>query len=379
MAKADIPALTGVRGLAASLVVLYHFWPTSEMHVGLVRNSVGRCYLWVDLFFVLSGFVIALNYGHMFARGSSREAVGRFLIRRIARLYPLYLFMVLVQIICAVGTQGGFGTHGDPYAAYLPHPGRDILANLLLVQSWGVSDSIVGTAWSISTEWAAYLAFPLLVALAVFGRRRTAAIVGVAAALLLVGAVWLDLRDGAYHSGSLDAYSGMEVAPLLRCFGDFMLGLLAYRLSHVSRAMAWAGRDTVGLGLIAAIALVFAAGLPDLVVVALFPPLVLNLSANRGLPARLFASAVMVRLGVLSYAIYLLHPLLERPGQNLAGWLGQVMPEAPALLLAGAAITAVLLTLAAGAYRWIEQPGRRLLRRGEAAVWPGSKQRAVTQ
>jgi peptidoglycan/LPS O-acetylase OafA/YrhL len=230
MGKAEIRPLTGVRGLAASLVALYHFWPTSGMHDAIMRNLVGRFYLWVDLFFILSGFVITLNYAHLFARGASRESVATFMIRRAARIYPLYLVIVVLQVVLAVATQDGFQTRDNPYAAYLPNPGQDILANLLLVQSWGISASVVGTAWSISTEWAAYLAFPLLAALALFSRPHVAVIVGLVAALLLGGAVQLDLHDGAYHNGTLDAYSGTHIAPMLRCFGDFMLGVLACRL-----------------------------------------------------------------------------------------------------------------------------------------------------
>jgi peptidoglycan/LPS O-acetylase OafA/YrhL len=378
MGKAEIRPLTGVRGLAASLVALYHFWPTSEMHDAIVRNFVGRFYLWVDLFFVLSGFVIAFNYAHLFARGASRESVAVFMIRRAARIYPLYLVMVVVQVVLAVATQDGFQTRDNPYAAFLPDPGQDILANLLLVQSWGISASVVGTAWSISTEWAAYLAFPLIAALALFSRPRVAVTVGLVAVLLLVGAVQLDLHDGAYHNGTLDAYSGTHIAPMLRCFGDFMLGVLAYRLAEFRQAMTWAACDWVGVGLLFAITIALVAGLPDLIVVALFPPFLLNLAANRGVSGWLFGNAVMVRLGVLSYAIYLLHPLLERPGQNLAGWLGEILPQTLAVAVASAVTIGVLLTLAVGAYRWIELPGRQLLRRAELA-WTGGDPRFLTQ
>jgi peptidoglycan/LPS O-acetylase OafA/YrhL len=367
MAKAEIRPLTGVRGLAASLVALYHFWPTSEIHAAILRNSVGRFYLWVDLFFVLSGFVIAFNYAHLFARGASREAFAVFMIRRFARIYPLYLVMVLVQVVLALSTQGGFHTLGDPYAAYLPDPGPDVLANLLLVQSWGVSESVVGTAWSISTEWAAYLIFPLLAALALFTRPRVAVVVATLAILLMIGAAQLDLHDGAYHSGALDAYSGRDIAPLLRCFGDFTLGLFAYRLSHSRSVMAWTASDAVGIGLLIAITIALVAGWRDLAVVALFPPLVLNLSANRGLSARLFGNRMMVRLGELSYAVYLLHPLLERPSQNLAAWLSDVMPPALAIACAAILIACLLLILSEGAYRWIERPGRQVVRRAEVA------------
>jgi peptidoglycan/LPS O-acetylase OafA/YrhL len=286
--------------------------------------------------------------------------------------------MVLAQVICALTTQGGFQAHDNPYAAYLPNPLSDIFANLLLVQSWGLTNSVVGTAWSISTEWAAYLVFPFLVVPVLRARRRTAIILGCAAVLLLAAAAALDLHDGAYHSGSLDAYSGTQIAPLLRCFGDFTLGMLMCRLSQMRGVTTWIARDTVGFALMAGVALTFTMGLPDLAVVVLFPPLVAHLSANRGFPAWLLANSATVRLGELSYAIYLLHPLLERPGQNLADTLYGVLPPIVAFVLAGIVISTVLLALAAGAFRWIEQPGRRLLRQAET-TWYERRQRAAAR
>ena len=99
MDKPEIRALTGVRGMAACLVAIYHFSPTKDMAPGPLHNSVGRGYLWVDLFFVLSGFVIALNYGHLFASGFSRTAFATFLTRRVARIYPLYLAVLVAGLV----------------------------------------------------------------------------------------------------------------------------------------------------------------------------------------------------------------------------------------------------------------------------------------
>src|SRR5690242_15715766 len=108
MNKPEIRALTGVRGVAASLVAIYHFSPTKEMAPGLLRNVVSRGYLWVDLFFVLSGFVIALNYGQLFASGFSRRAFATFLVRRVARIYPLYLVVVLTGLAWGLAAANGF-------------------------------------------------------------------------------------------------------------------------------------------------------------------------------------------------------------------------------------------------------------------------------
>jgi peptidoglycan/LPS O-acetylase OafA/YrhL len=366
MDKPEIRALTGVRGMAACLVAIYHFSPTQDMAPGPLRNSVGRGYLWVDLFFVLSGFVIALNYGHLFASGFSRAAFATFLTRRVARIYPLYLAVLLAGLAWGLAASNGFHETGDAAASTPSDVVEATASNLMMVQSWGISGSIVGTAWSISTEWAAYLVFPLIAWAALFGRPFSAASVGlIAVALLLSVSIW-DRHDMAYHSGPLDAYDGTSLVPLMRCLAGFGLGVLTYRATRLRAVAELLSRDHAGIALIGALILALVVGAPDLVVVALFPPLVLCLSANQGLPARMFSHSVMSRLGALSYAIYLLHPFFQPPARALAADLANMLPDPAAVILAAALVSAALLGASLAAYVLIERPGRTLLRRVEA-------------
>ena len=106
---------------------------------------------------MLSGFVLALNYGRGFAEGWSIDVWCEFLLRRVARIFPLYF-------VCTVAGVTIVMFRDSAVAAELFKPtGQNPLtvgfANLLLVQSWGLGKSIDGTAWSLSAEWAAYLAF----------------------------------------------------------------------------------------------------------------------------------------------------------------------------------------------------------------------------
>lgn len=374
MDKPEIRALTGVRGVAASLVAIYHFSPTKEMAPGPLHNVIGRGYLWVDLFFVLSGFVIALNYGPLFADGFSRRAFTTFLVRRVARIYPLYFVVLLAGLVWGLVASNGFEAIGDAAAFGLPDIVRAAAANVLMVQSWGMSGSIIGTAWSVSTEWAAYLIFPLLAWLVLFSRRSSAVLTGLLAVGLLVSVSVLDRHDLAFHSGPLDAYDGTSPVPLMRCFGGFALGVLTYRATRLRAVTELLARDWVGIGLLGALALMLAAGTRDLAVVALFPPLVLCLSANRGVPAKLFSHPAIFRLGVLSYAIYLLHPFFQVPAQSLTSTLAEVLPHPADIILATVLIVGALLGTAAAAYTWIERPGRTLLRRVE----PRSPSRAAS-
>jgi peptidoglycan/LPS O-acetylase OafA/YrhL len=105
------------------------------------------------------------------------------------------------------------------------------------------------------------------------------------------------------------------------------------------------------------------AGAPDLAVVALFPAVVMCLALNLGAPARIFANPVTYRLGLWSYAVYLLHPLLQRPRDMADGMLGAYLPHDLALTFASLGVMVVLLTLSWISYSRVEMPGRRAVQR----------------
>ena len=164
--RGEIKSLTGLRGVAACWVVLFHYI-TAFHHAELDQNlstksSAGfrlvelffvHGYLAVDLFFILSGFVMALTYGGAFEAGISSRAYLDFLGKRLGRVYPLYIALTAAV---AVLSYAGIGTVNPPSPV-------DLASNVLLIQAWGIADSIDVPAWSISTEFAAYLLFPLLV------------------------------------------------------------------------------------------------------------------------------------------------------------------------------------------------------------------------
>ena len=85
----DVPALTGVRGVAAVLVAVYHYFLPLMPQGSVTHRLFGRGYLYVDLFFVLSGYVMALTYGSMFSTRIRGKALGSFFWKRLARVYPL--------------------------------------------------------------------------------------------------------------------------------------------------------------------------------------------------------------------------------------------------------------------------------------------------
>src|SRR5262245_33168713 len=90
MKKLEITALTGLRGIAATMVMFYHF-NLAHLLPGYTATMMGHGYLMVDMFLILSGFIIAMTYGAKFEQSISLRNYRIFLIRRIARIYPLYV------------------------------------------------------------------------------------------------------------------------------------------------------------------------------------------------------------------------------------------------------------------------------------------------
>jgi peptidoglycan/LPS O-acetylase OafA/YrhL len=189
-----LPALTGVRGLAALWVLSFHiatFVPIGP--VPLLKMG----YVGVDVFFVLSGFIIGHVHLDDFAE-VTLAGIRRFLALRLSRIYPVHLAMLLAATLFAVVLYAAGVPVLDNERFYPPQ----FLANLLLVQAWASGDhqSFNIVAWSISAEWLAYLAFPLLAFAANRMSGRTALVVGVAA--IAVEAAVLALASARGNVGS---------------------------------------------------------------------------------------------------------------------------------------------------------------------------------
>ena len=367
--RSDVRALTGLRGIAALLVATYHFL-LPKLPVGsLSYKLLGRGYLYVDLFFILSGYVIALNYGANFAHGVRLQAFGSFLWRRLARVYPVYLAVLASVMLGHWLVHHDFSSHpGWWIKVRLSHPWLDIPANIVLIQSWWYGDGIVGQAWSVSAEFAAYLVFPwlahgLLGDHRVLGKRNatlvlTTALVSVAA--LLISAQRLGSGDGLYHAGAFDIWAGPPA--IMRCLGGFTLGLCLYRLS-TSRFSRVSESDWFGLSAVSLWLFMLASSAPDLLLYLAFGALVLCLGNNRGRLGALVGSPPVYAMGLISYSFYLIHVYFVSPMDALTHVLATVMPANYAEI-AAAAVTAVGLLACSGlAYVAIEKPARKALRR----------------
>ena len=330
-----IPALTGIRFVAAVLVLLYHYGATwsERLHFAPLSQFMHNGYLGVSVFFVLSGFI--LTHVHQ-AERVDRAFLIRFYQARFARLYPVYLLALIVAL---------------PVRGW-PMTGADVVRVLLMVQSWTVPGSRLGwawllQAWTLSIELFFYLMFPLL--LPGIRRLSAAAILGciaVASALIVLGGL-----SSAAPGTDMPGVVARLPLPLLR-LPEFILGMALCRWVKLrpgeARALDSRGLEALVLGVLV-LTLALTASIQSKAFATLLTGLlIVQLYEGRGVISRLLASAPMALLGGASYALY----LLQQPVRSYSAlWLGDQWGRlaSPALTLA----VALLVFLC-----W-EQPMRR--------------------
>ncbi len=382
--RSEIRALTGLRIVAAAWVVLFHFEGELMPYVDqlpVVHAVVSAGWIGVELFFVLSGFVIARSYLDECGRRWSTAGAGRFVANRFARVWPAW--MAVTVVACAwlvVSPRLGL----DPHVVS-PHPPLDIsvlLRQVTMTQMWGESSlvdvSYVPPGWSISAEWLAYLAFPLL-ALALRPMLR----VHPAVALVLATAAMSPLALTSFLHGTDD----IEMNWVLRIACSFVAGILAScavaRLEGAEGAERWGRRLTTAALVTTGVVLLWAnwrtgqdlATGPEFgkyaaVAVAVWPMLIAGLALGDGGPARFLSRDAMVYGGRVSYCLYLVHWVVRDIGMAV---INRDPDGAGALSPGGALVTPVLVALcfvlAAGLHHGVEEPVRRRLVR----LWGGRR------
>lgn len=340
---AELRALTGARGVAAWLVVLYHIRLSIAGLPASVVAVLGKGYLAVDFFFLLSGFVMWLAWRERLREGG-RAAVLRFWWKRVARVWPLHLAMLglAIGIALAMALTGREDDGRFPFA--------ELPLHLLLMQDWGCTARLAWNdpAWSISAEWGAYLLFPLWLALVDWRRLPTAAVLAAVAALFgLLYAVFA--VRGATSLGYDIARLG-----LARCLIEFAVGTALCALW--SRWRERPGRAAaICAGLALAMVGAMAGGMPEtLCVPAALAAALLSLALTSEMRGNPLAGRWPHALGDISFATYLSHFLLFVVVKlALVDDAGAIPPVLVALYLS------LVLTASYALHHLVELPARR--------------------
>ena len=355
------------------LVAVYHF---EDLIVRFIPEAVSmffaKCYLMVDVFFIMSGLIITHVYQSNFRDHVSGSDFWKFIVARFARIYPLHFLMLLVIVISFLAS----GAPSDPIQNPIAIP-----TNLLLIHSFGLHNSFTWNvpSWSISAEWWCYMLFPLLIWLLDRWKRAAIPCFLFVSALAYVGIMYWLPRVGVAGERLLPLPHDLNVTfdyGFLRGVAGFMIGMLLYKLYELPLMRAGFKSDwlffvflilTIGC-------LHFAA--PDIFSIPLFAGIVMCAACNDGSIHRLFERPILQLIGDVSYSIYMLHVVVLFGAIELLGVFGVTFAKAPLNLvsfwvglLACAMFLVVVVLLSTLSYRFIEKPCRDFInRRSRAAV-----------
>jgi peptidoglycan/LPS O-acetylase OafA/YrhL len=219
--KREITDLTACRAIFAAWVFIYHIDLHAHFsnYLGPAAALIRRGYLGVDGFFILSGLILARVHPEL---AQSFTGATRFWGKRLARIYPVHLAVIILLAVMissalALGLQPR-----DPERFTI----AALLENILLIQGWGISDHLAWNypSWSVSTEWAGYLLFPVFW----FYIARWPNVV--AGQLLVLCIPILGLVE--YQSGQ--GLNLTYASSLLRFFPEFIMGITTAKLVPVA-------------------------------------------------------------------------------------------------------------------------------------------------
>jgi peptidoglycan/LPS O-acetylase OafA/YrhL len=334
----------GLRIIAAGAVVILHYSDYFR-DAGVGRFMVAHIWhfnLFVDLFFVVSGFVIARQY---FDRVDDAASIGRFLWRRVARIYPLHLATLAFYVALAGALHFGAARTDNP-ARY---PLSDLPAQFLLLHAFiGERLTFNFPSWSLSAEMFCYLLFPLV---ALMAQRRKETVLALVALTALANSLW------AWAAGTTPWADWINQGGAFRALPAFNLGVACYLFrDRIARWPAMPGALTASLTAF----IVFGSLLPTMTaLLAIYAIALLAVQADCAGRQTLLSRLGFDRWSPLTYSCYMLHIPVATVIITFGARLLSLSPN-ERLILAPVAIT-VLACASIISLRSFETPLRRYL------------------
>jgi peptidoglycan/LPS O-acetylase OafA/YrhL len=303
--KPPLPALTGIRTLLAISIILFHFTPP---HLGFLMPIIDNGYVFVGVFFIISGYILTYNYADRAKTLVKRE----FWLARFARLYPVYL-LVLILSVRMLQDEWHARSHSEFW--------QGIILTPLVLQGWSPSVATFWNtvSWTLSSEVVLYAAFPWVIRLP--WPKRPQNLVLLLLGLWIIGLIPHSLYlllNPDHLTGPVDRYSSTQLLRFLKytplpyvC--TFMAGVtlgklqLALTLSPRQRLIL----SAVSLTAVAVFFYTLVLRTPYLLMhggllTPVFAALVLGLSGPHHISA-LFSWRPLLLVGESSYCLYLLH------------------------------------------------------------------------
>jgi peptidoglycan/LPS O-acetylase OafA/YrhL len=359
-----LPCLTALRGIAALWVVLFHldviifYRELGSLIPHEMTGLITQGYLWVDFFFMLSGFIMCHIYGEKLGVHVQSNAVKKYLIARFFRIYPLHLFtlLLLIGFVFLVSTLTPSALD-DSWAVYFDW--QALLSNVFLTNAMNqhtyLSWNIV--SWSIGAEWWAYI-FGIGLFLYLGGHK-----VGRPVIVAVVSFFCLILLVYFHTNNNLDIKFDFG---FLRCIFGFSLGVSSYTVFKQNIARNILQQDRYFILTVFTLLVLFHLKVNDLFTIPLFVILILCAAFNQGTVGKLLSARVPQFLGEISYSIYLMHGVwfmvfwFELPVLSKL-WSIEVFSLTHTIMYV---FIFLVLTIASAmvSYRYVEVPCRYLLK-----------------
>ncbi|WP_374684581.1 acyltransferase family protein [Scandinavium manionii] len=336
----NLRSLTGIRGIAALYVILYHF---TNAKFYFLWNG----YLAVDLFFILSGFIMTMVYKANLENSISINKYLRFLYHRFARIYPLYVSILIFMIWEYTST----GSNLD---------NQVLTTNFILMQGL-FGGGLVGASWSVSVEIIAYIFFPIILLTLLRHNYLSVPLFIIS----FLGIYSLPYLNTFHSTGPLDIYNGL--LPIARGGLGFLLGVSAFFISENIKKTINSSVIACDIIFAGIVFVLFYKGF-DMLFVLMASIYIPFLYHGRGISQYILALKPIHFLGEISFSMYLTHLIFQRH-------YGKEIYDLAMKLTNNTQFSDIFLMLfltisvSTATYYLIERPARTALRKIEGSLF----------
>ena len=345
------------------MVAVLHFSDEWLPNLKITEHTmlIDKGYLWVDFFFVLSGFIISHVYASRFRGAFGLRTYAGFMYARFSKIYPIHLivlfgFVVLELVKLGMGILGGSELLTQAFTGEKAPLG--IVTSVLMLHSMGVHEIVVWNlpSWSMSVEWYTYVVFPILAVL-----------------LLKPGKIWvfpslIVCIALVFWFASIRGMLNVIVDyGFLRCLLEFSLGMIVYRIYEANLFRSIISNSAVFIVAFLGLLSIMHLDAFDAYTVPLFGVVILSAAWNRGMVERMLNVRWLTFLGDISYSLYMSHFLLREfigrswrvlRGRNI--WEEELSAFESWALLFGQLVLVIIV--AWFFYRFLENPLQKRIR-----------------